>query len=318
MDTTFTIIVNPAAGSGKAPQYLQTIRTVLDAAGIRYLTHDSRSLKDAGVLAAEAAVRGDHVVAVGGDGMAGAIASAVALARPAGDGVFAIIPAGRGNDIARSCGIPFDSSDAAKLLLTGELYPMDLIEVTGADGTQATAAGSLYVGIASMAGKIANDIRLIRGPVVYPVAALRALVGWKPTTFTIDSKSTVAAINTMIASQKFSGYGIVITNIPYFGAGMKVAPNAAPNDGLLEVVLMRHSPKLVFLRVLATIRKGTHVKLPQISTGRATNLKVACDRPMPVGADGESLLHIHFPLRIQIVPNALRLIAPALKGQDSY
>jgi diacylglycerol kinase family enzyme len=120
MDRTFTIIVNPAAGGGKA------------------------------------------------------------RAKPTGDGLFAIIPAGRGNDLARTYGIPFSSNDAAKLLLDGQLCPMDLIEVTGADGTQTSAAGSLYVGIASVAGQIANDFRLIRGPVAYPAAALRALVSWKP------------------------------------------------------------------------------------------------------------------------------------------
>src|ERR1700728_3864787 len=65
--------------------------------------------------------------------------------------------------------------DAARLLLDGQLRPMELIEVTGADGTPASVAGSVCIGIASVAGQIANEFRLIRGPVAYPVAALRAL-----------------------------------------------------------------------------------------------------------------------------------------------
>jgi diacylglycerol kinase (ATP) len=310
MDTTFTIVVNPAAGGGRAYQSLQAIRTVLDTAGARYLTHESKSLIDAGRLAAEAALRGDHVVAVGGDGMAGAIASAVARAKPDGDGLFTIIPAGRGNDLARTYGIPFRSDDAARLLLDGRLRPMDLIEVTGADGTQASVAGSVYIGIASVAGQIANEFRLIRGPVAYPVAALRALAGWKPAVFTIDSAGSTPPAGAIRTPDEFPGYGIVVTSIPYFGAGMKVAPNATPGDGMLEVVLMRHAPKLVFLRVLRMIGNGTHVELPQISTGRATDLEVTCNRSMPVGVDGETL-HIPFPLRIRVIPNALRIMAPA-------
>ncbi len=309
MDRTFTVVVNPAAGGGRAQQCLQAIRTVLDAAGTRYLAQHSNSLADAGSLATEAALRGDHVVAVGGDGMAGAIATAVARAKPAGDGLFAIIPAGRGNDLARTYGIPFSPHDAARLLLDGQLCPLDLIEVTGADGTRASAAGSLYVGIASVAGQIANDFRLIRGPVAYPAAALRALAGWKPAVFTIDSAGSSPGTGAMRTPDEFPGYGIVVTNIPYFGAGMKVAPNAAPDDGMLEVVLMRHAPKLVFLRVLGMIRNGTHVKLAQVSTGRATDLEVTCSRSMPVGVDGESL-NISFPLRIRIITNALRIMAP--------
>ena len=309
MDRTFTLVVNPAAGGGKAQQRLQAVRTVLDAAGVRYLAHGSTSLAHARGLATEAAVRGDHVVAVGGDGMAAAIASAVAAAKPAGDGLFAVIPAGRGNDLARSYGIPFGPDDAARILLDGQPRPMDLIEVTGADGTQASVAGSLYVGIASAAGKIANEFRLIRGPVAYPAAALRALVAWKPAVFTVDSAGAGPAAGAISTPEEFSGYGVVVTSIPYFGAGMKVAPDAAPDDGMLEVVLMRHAPKLIFLRVLTMIRNGTHVELPQISTGRATHLELSCNRSMPVGADGESL-QISFPLRIRVVPNALRIMAP--------
>jgi diacylglycerol kinase (ATP) len=102
---------------------------------------------------------------------------------------------------------------------------------------------------------------------------------------------------------------VVIANIPYFGAGIKIAPSAAPDDGLLDVVLMRHAPKPTFLRALRMAAKGAHVKLHQINTGRATGLTLTWGRPMPVGADGESL-DIPVPLAIRIVPNALRIIAP--------
>ena len=193
---------------------------------------------------------------------------------------------------------------------------MDLIEVTGADGTPASVAGSVCIGIASVAGQIANEFRLIRGPVAYPVAALRALAGWKPAVFTIDSAGSTPVTGAIRTPDEFPGYGIVVTSIPYFGAGMKVAPNATPGDGMLEVVLMRHAPKLVFLRVLRMIGNGTHVELPQISTGRATDLEVTCNRSMPVGVDGESL-HISFPLRIRVIPNALKIMAPAMGDPDS-
>jgi len=68
MDTTFTFVVNPAAGGGRARQCLQAIRSVLDTAGARYLTHESKSLADAGRLAAEAGgKRGDQA----GEGVLG-------------------------------------------------------------------------------------------------------------------------------------------------------------------------------------------------------------------------------------------------------
>jgi diacylglycerol kinase (ATP) len=304
-----TIVVNPAAGGGKAIRHLPAVRTVLDAGGAHYLTCQSNSLQHARTLAAEAAARGDVVVAFGGDGMVGAVASAVAQARPEGDGVFGVIPAGRGNDLVRTHGIPSGPADAAQLLLAGQSRPMDLIAITGADGTQATVVGSVYLGIATVAGQIANETRLIRGQLVYPVAALRALAGWKPATFIVDPMGSATAAGTITARQEFRGYGVVVANIPYFGAGMKVAPGADPSDGLLDIVLMRHGPKLAFLRVLAKIKSGGHVELHQVGTGRAATVTVTFDRPLRVGADGESF-PIPAPLRITVLPGALSVIVP--------
>jgi diacylglycerol kinase (ATP) len=306
---SLTIVVNPAAGGGRAIRHLPAARTVLDAAGVRYLIYQSSSLGNARDIAAGAAVRGDLVVAIGGDGMAGAVASAVAQAKPGGDGVFGVIAAGRGNDLARTYGIPLGPADAARLLLAGESQPMDLVVLAGADGSQVTVAGSVYLGIASAAGQIANDTRQIRGPFVYPVAALRALAGWKPVTFHVDATGSISTAGAVTAPQEFAGYGVVIANLPYFGAGMKVAPEADPGDGALDIVLMRHAPKLTFLRVLMKIRKGAHVELAQIDTGRATAVMVTFDRPLRVGADGE-LFDMLSPLRISVLPAALRVIAP--------
>jgi diacylglycerol kinase (ATP) len=306
---SLTIVVNPAAGGGRAIRHLPAVRTVLDAAGARYLICQSSSLGHARAIAAEAAVRGDLVVAFGGDGMAGAIASAVAQAKPGGDGVFGVIAAGRGNDLARTYGIPLGPADAARLLLAGESRPMDLVALAGEGGSQVTVAGSVYLGIASAAGQIANDTRLIRGPLVYPVAALRALAGWEPVTFHVDATTSTSTAGTVTAPQEFVGYGVVVANIPYFGAGMKVAPKADPGDGVLDIVLMRHAPKLTFLRVLTKIRKGVHVELDQIDTGRATAVTVTFDRPLRVGADGE-LFSLLSPLRISVLPKALFVIAP--------
>jgi len=306
---SLTIVVNPAASGGRALRQLPAVRTVLDAAGARYLVHHSKSLGHARAIAAEAAVRGDLVVAIGGDGMAGAVAGGVAQARPGGGGVLGVIAAGRGNDLARTFGIPRGPADGARLLLAGESRPMDLVAVVGADGSRVTAAGSVYLGIASAAGQIANATRLMHGPLVYPVAALRALASWTPVRFQVDAAGSASAAGAVTVPQEFAGYGVVVANLPYFGAGMKVAPQADPGDGALDIVLMRDAPKLTFLRVLTKIRRGTHVGLDQIATGRAAVVTVTFDRPLRVGADGE-LFQVPDPLRISVLPEALRVIAP--------
>jgi diacylglycerol kinase (ATP) len=313
MTVPLTLVVNPAAGGGKPAGYLPKVTAVLDAAGASYTVSQSTSLRHACTLAAHAAGRGDTVVAFGGDGLTGALAGRVAQAAsgPAAQtkraGRFGIIPAGRGNDFARTMRIPFDPAAAARLLLDGRPQLVDLLAVTGAGSAQAPTivAGSVYVGIASVAGEIANRTRLIRGPLVYNVAALRALAGWRATTFRVEMTSLDGQRDTL----EFRGYAIVVANTPFFGAGMKVAPAASYDDGVLDIVLMRHGPKLAFVRALMKIKDGSHVTLAQVSTDRATEVTLAVDRQLPVGADGE-LLAIHAPLSIRAMPAALSVIVP--------
>jgi diacylglycerol kinase (ATP) len=233
----------------------------------------------------------------------GAPGSPAGPARPAC--AFGIVPAGRGNDFARTLRVPFEPAAAARLLVDGRLQPVDLISVTGAEGGHAIVAGSVYVGIAAVAGEIANRARLVRGPAVYHVAALRALLGWRATTFRVETTRPDGAR----ATSEFRGYAVVVANTPYFGAGMKVAPGALHTDGVLDIVAMRHAPKVAFVRVLLKIRHGSHVSLAQVSTDRAAAVTVTVDRPMPAGGDGE-LLAVRPPLRIRAMPAALNVIVP--------
>jgi YegS/Rv2252/BmrU family lipid kinase len=315
MTGPLAIVINPAAGGGAAARSMAQVAEVLDGAGVRYTVLESKSLDHARSLAAAAAEGGETVVAFGGDGLAGALAGAVAQATAgsAGDAAspaFGVIPCGRGNDFARTHRIPFEPAAAARVLVDGEPRPVDLIEVTG-EGGPAMVAGSVYLGIIPVAGEIANRTRFIRGPLVYNLAALRALIGWKPTTFRMEATGADGGEIT----REFRGYCVVAANAPYFGGGMKAAPDADTGDGLLDVVLMRDAPKLAFVRALTKVKDGSHVNLDQIDVLRARSVTFSTDRPLPAGGDGESLdlaapLPAGSPLHIRVVSGALRLIVP--------
>ena len=178
------------------------------------------------------------------------------------------------------------------------------------DKPEVVVAGSVYIGVPSVAGEIANRTRWLRGPMVYPVAALRAVAGWQPARFSITGD---------VARHDFAGYAVVVANSRYFGAGMVVAPPARIDDGILDLVLMRHGPKLAFVRALSKIKDGSHVSLAEVSLERDTDLTLTADRPLPVAADGETLpfaapLPAGTPLRIRVLPGALTVIAPPTSG----
>jgi diacylglycerol kinase (ATP) len=298
-----SLIVNPTAGRGRARQILPLVTAALTAAGTGYEVTESASLAHAGQVAEAAAGRDQVVVAVGGDGMAGALAGVAARLGCR----FGIIPAGRGNDLARVLGIPAEPAAAAVLLAAGTTRQIDLIGVSIPGAEELIVAGSVYLGVPSVAGEIANATRWLRGSAVYTVAALRAVARWQPATFDIRGTS---------GSQQFPGYAVVVANSAYFGAGMLVAPPARLDDGQLDLVLMRHGPKLAFLRALTKIKDGSHTALDQVSLAVDTDVTVTADRSMPVAADGETLrfaapLPAGTPVRIRVLPGALTIVAPA-------
>lgn len=301
--TRFSLIVNPAAGRGRCRRSVPPAAAVLATAGAACQVRESASLRHACELAAEAAAAGDVVVAVGGDGMAGALAGATAAA----GGTYGIIPAGRGNDLARVLGIPADPAAAAHVLAAGITRRVDLIGVSAGGQPELTVAGSVYAGVPSVAGEIANGTRWLTGPLVYPVAALRAVAGWKPVRFCVTGAA---------GKHEFAGYAVVVANSAYFGAGMMVAPPAVIDDGLLDLVLMRHGPKLAFIRALAKIKDGSHTALAEVSLSRDSAVTLTADRAVPVAADGETLplaapLPACQPLRIRVLPGVLTVIVPA-------
>ncbi|HEX6934343.1 MAG TPA: diacylglycerol kinase family protein [Streptosporangiaceae bacterium] len=304
MDRPLCLIVNPTAGNGRARSLVPVAADALRAAGSLHRITESASLAHALQLAAGAAERGEVIVAVGGDGLAGALAGAAA-----GHGArFGLIPAGRGNDLAGVLGVPADPAAAALVLAAGHERQIDLIEVSAPGHQEVIVAGSVYTGIPAVAGDIANATRWLRGSVVYPVAALRALARWRPAIFTVQVAGGEA--------HEFRGYAVVVANSAFFGAGMQVAPPARIDDGELDLVLMRHAPKLTFVSALLKIKDGSHVTLPQIALDRGAHVTVTASRDLPVAADGEPLacaapLPAGTPLRIRVLPAALTVLVPA-------
>jgi YegS/Rv2252/BmrU family lipid kinase len=306
------LIVNPQAGQGRVRALLPQATATLAAAGAEHRVVESASLDHARELAGSAAARGEVVVAVGGDGMAGALAGVAAAAGAR----YGLIPAGRGNDLATALGIPRDPAAAAHVLCHGSPgAPVDLIAVSIPGQPEQIVAGSVYAGLPALAGQVANSTRLLKGSLVYSVAALRVLAGWRPVTFHVRISGQQAPGDSPGSTHEFRGYAVVVANSAYFGGGMLVAPPAEVSDGVLDVVLMRHASKLTFLSALMSIKDGSHVKLPQVSMERGTEVTLTMSRDLPAAADGELLscaspLAAGTPLTVRALPGALSVLRP--------
>ena len=88
-----------------------------------------------------------------------------------------------------------------------------------------------------------------------------------------------------------------------------MAPDASLEDGLLDVVITGNVPRLRFLRLLPTVFKGEHVKLPDVHVMRAASVTISADRPFMLYADGDPVAAL--PVTVRTLPGAARVIVPA-------
>jgi YegS/Rv2252/BmrU family lipid kinase len=289
------LIVNPSAGGGRAGRALGEAQTALDKLGLEHRVQPTRSLDHARELALAARAAGEVAVAVGGDGLIGAVADALKYS----DGVLGVIPGGRGNDFARALGIPLAAGAACEVLATGVVRALDLGQV----GSR-TFIGIASCGFDSVANRIANETRLVRGNLVYAYGALRALVGWRPATFTV--KLDGGEVRTV------TGYTIAAANSKSYGGGMLLAPDASLEDGLLDVVIIGHTPKLRVLALLPTVFKGEHIHHAGVEILRGAAVEIAASRPFAMYADGDPIADL--PVTVLALPGAIRTICPSMRS----
>jgi len=300
---SFTFLVNPASGGGAAPQAVVPVAAALRERGATVDVTYSPGPKAMGALVEAAVAKGDVVVSVGGDGMLSSLAGLVARA----NGTLAVVPAGRGNDFARMLGIPDGPHEVAALLVEAEPRSVDLVQLTLPGAAEPrVVAGSVYCGIDARAGEIVDKAHWLPSALQYPYAALRAMAAYKPARFIVSVDGD---------ERQFAASNVVVANSAYYGKGMKVAPAAKVDDGLLEVVVIEASSKLSLMRSLPKVYDGQHVDLPQVTVLRGTRVELRADasRPVPVGGDGEPLGALPpqagEPAVVEVLPGALTVLA---------
>ncbi len=284
------LIVNPSAGGGRGGRLLPVFERTLASLGVPSTTHATRDLEHARELAREASAAGEVALALGGDGLIGAVAGALAE-RPGGR--LGVLPGGRGNDFARVLGIANDPAAACAVIARGEFTDLDLGSV---DGRAFACIAS--VGFDSDANRIANDAPSWLGGLVYAYGALRALAAWKPATFhvAVDGEE-----------RSFRGYSVIAANTRCYGGGMCIAPDARVDDGLLDVVITEHIGRVRFLAKMPKVFKGTHVREPTVHVLRGRVAEIRADRAFTVFADGDPIGEL--PVIVRAVPHALRVLA---------
>jgi YegS/Rv2252/BmrU family lipid kinase len=234
---------------------------------------------------------GETVAALGGDGLLRPLAGALKGTEAA----LALIPCGRGNDLARVLGVPTDPAEAARVAVEGEER---LLDVANVDGTPFMGIASF--GFDSDANRIANKAKLVKGNAVYLYAALRALAAWKAATFTVNVDGE---------RHTMTGLSVLVGNSKAYGGGMLMFPQAELDDGKLDVLLTGRASKLRYLAEMPKVFKGTHVDSDHVEFLRGEEIEVSADRPFVIYADGDPIGAT--PAMMRVERRCLRVIAPS-------
>jgi diacylglycerol kinase (ATP) len=271
-----------------------------------------RVSQNANDLAAEARhaadTAGKRVFVLGGDGTFQLLVNAVGCNSQI---ILGVIPAGGGNDLASSLGLPADSLQAAALLLKGEICEIDVARVRTADGKERLYTGGGGVGLDSEAARYANGpYRNLPGRFRYLVAAIRALFNFRAMKVKVTFCEGEAT-----KDMKAKALLVGVLNTPSYGGGLFLAPEAKTDDGNLDLILLEDLSVPRILGLLPSLALTGQLKTQGLSRFRATNIRIETDSPCWFHGDGELLGMT--PVEISVLPRAIRVLRPAKQSKDS-
>lgn len=288
--STVHVLVNPTSGggSGDAARVVEFIeRTGHD---VERLEADSAA---GSAEAAAAAVGGgaERLVVVGGDGLVRIGVGAVAETPT----VLGIVPQGTGNDFARALGLLEGGFDAHVRRALSAPVAVDAMRTN--HGWVASVA---TLGFSGDVTERANHLRWPRGSQRYTVATLLQLPRLRTIRATIEIDGEIHDAATTLLS---------VGNTRFFGGGMAVCPDARPDDGLAQIVVVGAVGRGRFLRVFPRAFSGGHLRDPAVASYRAASVTVGGDDSVMMWADGDELGPL--PVTCEIVPEALSVAGAA-------
>lgn len=289
------LIVNPTAGGNRGTAAAAAAEEEFARAGWGVVTTLTAGPGDATRLARQCAAAGcDVALACGGDGtLSQVLQGLLDTGVPAG-----IIPAGTGNDFARTIGLSRRPRLAARQLLRGRVADIDLLQINDGPLWSVNVVG---VGFdAQVTLRMSGRPRSGGGLAAYLAAVARELIAYRPT-----------RLRLRVDEDTWEGKALLlaVANARSYGAGMKIAPMAEIDDGLLNVVLVQDVGRVEFLRSFPRVFRGTHISHPAVRVWEGREVLIETpDGPAHVLVDGD--VQCRTPVRVRVSQGRAKLLLP--------
>lgn len=295
------LIVNRRAGRGVVSKSMPVVEANLKEREIPYEVHYTEDRGHATEIA-RAALKKDKrfLVAVGGDGTVHEVVNGMFEngEKIVPEPLLGVVAAGTGCDFIKTFGIPPMAAHAVAHLDGTGSFPIDVGKITfqTEDGeTVRYFANIAEVGIGARVVERAESLPRFLGPTVYFFAFWLTLGTHKATEVRVD-----------LVDRTYEGLmnNLVVANGQFFGGGMKIAPKAAPTDGLFDIQI-EHASKREGLAIMPKVYKGQHVPHPKIDEAKRVEVSIEADQPLLIEADGEVLGFT--PARFELLKDAISL-----------
>jgi len=298
-------VVNPNAGNGKGKKDWERISHLFEKSEIPISARFTEKKGQAIEFTRNAISDGFRkFISVGGDGTLNEIANGIFTQDicPTTDTLMGMIPVGTGNDWGRMFGIPLVYEGAVKIIKDNKVMPHDVGTITyfSAEGQQKryfmNIAGLGFEAVVVQKTNRQKD-KGRSSQAVYFYNLLSSLISYRRPyiNITIDGKT--------VSTRAFS---VNVGNGRYCGGGMRQTPDALPDDGLLDITVIKDMGRLEVIKSLKILYDGTILSHPKIDGYRSNNLKVTSETALYAEADGESLGHT--PIEFGIIPGGVNVV----------
>ncbi|MEI6454985.1 MAG: diacylglycerol kinase family protein [bacterium] len=300
------IIVNPNAGSKKGARDWTKICHLLSQEGFDYHCVFTEHRNHAILLTEQNLAKGyRNLAVVGGDGTMNEVLNGIMSQTrvPFSEITLGMIPVGTGNDWCRTLGVPFDYKKAVGVLKAKKIFTQDIGKVTYHKQSETQVRYFLNVAGMGYDALVAKKTNLLKekgkgGPLAYLYFVFASLFQYKFLEGVIEVDDTIV----------FKGeiFSMNVGICKYNGGGMMQVPFAIPDDGLLDMMLIKKASKFIVIRHTSKLYDGTLVSLPIVKTFRGKNIRIRSTDKIYLEADGESLGHT--PFTFEIIPTILRVV----------